>query len=166
MQTTDFSINLGKNLRHIRQRRGWSAEHVAEMMDLSTDAIYKYEKGERVFSLELALRTAKILHISLMEMVSGLDPDDPDDINESYNVLSPASSAIMRNLATKWNGDIEALVIFIGMVATWPEEYRREFYMKGTMINDQLLSKNIITPESQPPGMDYMHSGIGKMYDK
>lgn len=166
MQPNDFSLRLGDNLRIIRKRRGWSAEYVADLMDLSTDSIYKYEKGERVFPLELALRTSKVLKISIMEMLSGLDFDDPNDINEAYNVLSPSGSAIMRNLATKWDGDIEALVIFMGMVAAWPEEARRDFYLQGTILNDRLLADGTITPELQPPGMDYMKSGIGKLYDK
>lgn len=166
MQPNDFSVRLGENLRIIRKRRGWSAEYVADLMDLSTDSIYKYEKGERVFPLELALRTSKVLKISIMEMLSGLDFDDPNDINEAYNVLSPSGSAIMRNLATKWDGDIETLVIFMGMVAAWPEEYRREFYLQGSVLNDQLLANKTIAPESQPPGMDYMKSCIGKLYDK
>lgn len=166
MQPTEFSIKLGQNLRQIRQRRGWSAEYVAGIMGIATDCIYKYEKGERVFSLELALETEKRLHISHMEMMSGLDPDNPDDVNAQYNVLSPATSSIMRNLATKWNGDIEALIIFMGMVASWPEEYRREFYLQGSVLNDQLIKSKIISMESQPKGMDYMKSCIGKLYDK
>lgn len=166
MQPTEFSIKLGQNLRQIRQRRGWSAEYVAGIMGIATDCIYKYEKGERVFSLELALETEKRLHISHMEMMSGLDPDNPDDVNAQYNVLSPATSSIMRNLATKWDGDIEALIIFMGMVASWPEEYRREFYLQGTIINDKLLSDRIIPPETQPPGMPYMQSSIGNLYKK
>lgn len=167
MTDSDILIRLGRNLSEIRSRRNLSAAQIGEMLGISADAVRKYERGDRELGIVRLVRAHKLLDCSYMSMLDGLDSDSGSSSpGREFNVLSPTASSILADLATNWDGDIEALIVFIGMVASWPEENRREFYLQGTIINDQLLASHTITPESQPPGMQYMLSGIGKLYDK
>lgn len=167
MTDSEILKRLGQNLADLRDRRGLSAANIGEMLGITADAVRKYERGDRELGIVRLVRTHEQLDCSYMSILDGLDSATSTDApSREFNVLSPTASRIMERLATQWDGDIEALIVFIGMVANWPEEYRREFYLQGTIINDHLLADHTITPESQPPGMDYMLSGIGKLFDK
>lgn len=164
---TDDEIlkQLGQNLNNLRSRRGMSASDTGKVMELSPDAIYKFERGDRELGIIRLVRIHERLNCSYMSILDGLDGTHYSDKGSmEFNVLSPVTSAIMRNLATQWNGDIEALLIFAGMVASWPEEERRELYMQSTIINDRLLQEGVISKEDQPDGIRYMINQIGKMY--
>lgn len=168
MKPDAFSVKLGKNLYQLRKRRDLSAERVADMMDITTDSVYKYEHGERMFSVKMLVRTARVLHTSCMSILDGLNDEDLMDVpsNREYNILPPNASIILRNLATKWTGDIEALIVFMGMIAAFPEEERREIYMQGIITKDRLISRGVLPEEALPPGMDHMESALGALYNK
>ena len=166
MTPTPFYTRLGHNLRSIRERRGMSAERIGELMDLSTDTVLKYEHGQRKFPIELLLKASDVLHVSMMTFLAGLSPESVVAPGTEYNVLSPCSHLIMNKLATEWEGDMEAMIIYLGLVAAFPEEYRRDLYRDAAIMKDKLLSKGIIAPEELPPGLDYMESQIGNLYGK
>lgn len=134
-------------------------------MGLCQDAVYKYEAGKREMSVRMMVRASEVLNASYTTILAGLKDDGSAPYaGMEFNVLAPTSTAILMKLATEWNGDIDALIIFMAMVASWPEDMRREMYMHGTIINDRLLDEGVISPDQQPPGMDFMLSQIGKLY--
>lgn len=137
-----------------------TVEDVGDLLHLSPDSVRKYERG-RDPGIARIVRAKDILQCSLMSIFAGLSDDAA---GTEYNVLSPRASAILRKLATDWNGDIEALVILMGMLAAMPEDKRREIYMQADLIKDSLLANKIIRPEDLPEGIDYMEQQLGGLY--
>lgn len=164
MEKTPFTIGMGENLRRMRNARGWTVEYVAEKMEMSVDAVRKYESGQRRLHGELIQRAAQMLDCSILDIFAGLDPRKPNVIIE-LNKLSPAASRIMYRLATEWDGDIEALVRYIGMLAAFPVEERREEYMRGTIRRDELIWEGRIKPEDLPEDMETMERSLGGYYE-
>lgn len=165
MTDDEILVKFGGKLRDIRERRGLSAEKVGELMNLSADAVRKYERGDRELGIVRIVRVKNALNCNYMTMLSGLD-DDYDDENKEFHILSTTSSQIMIHLATDWDGDIEALIIFMGLIAAFPEEERREIYMLGEIVKDRLLANRVITPDDLPPGMNYMENRLGELYTR
>ncbi len=144
-----------------------SASDVGQIMGISQDAVRKYKRGDREAGVIRIVRIHEALGCSYMSLLDGLDStEETDSPVREFNVLSRNASGILSHLATQWDGDIEALIVFLGMVANWPEDVRRDFYLQGTIINDKLLSDGSIDRSSLPPGMDYMQSSIGNLYNK
>lgn len=167
MTDQEILYRFGRNLLDMRTRRGLSAAQVGMLLGISADAVRKYERGDRELGILRIVRAKEQLNCSYMSMLQGLDASSLEyGTGMEFNVLSPVASGIMQHLATQWNGDIEALVIFMGMIAAWPEEIRRELYLQASIQNDALLANHIIPADSMPPGMEYMLSGIGKLFDK
>lgn len=163
---TDDEIlkRFGSKLRSIRERRGFSAEQVGEMMSLSADAVRKYERGKRELGIIRIVRAKERLNVDYMTMLAGLEEQESENLE--YNILSPRAKSILRQLATKWNGDIEALIIIMGLLASFPEKSRREIYMEIDKKRADLLSNGVLQEDNLPPGLDYMQKQLGGLYDK
>ena len=166
MTPTPFYVRLGSNLRAIRERNGLSAERIGEILGLSTDSVLKYEQGQRKLPIELLVKAADVLHVSIMTILAGMAPESYVKPGTEYNVLSPCSSMILNTIATDWDGDVEALIIYLGLVSAFPDIYRRDLYRDAAIMKDTLLANGIIKEEQLPPGLDYMESQIGNLYNE
>ncbi len=155
---------LGSNLRRLRERRGLSALQVAYMLDISPDAVRKYERGERDPGIANIIRAKNSIHFNIMTIFSGLL--DETEGGREYNNLSARCSRIMHWLATDWDGDIEALVLFMGLVASFPEDQRRELYMEACLMKDSLLASGRLSPCDIPEDIEYMEEKIGSLYER
>ena len=64
-----MNINLAENLRVLRQKSGYTLEEVAELTDVSRQAVGKWEMGESLPDLPNTLKLATLYKISLDELV-------------------------------------------------------------------------------------------------
>ena len=64
-----MNINLAENLRVLRQKSGYSLEEVAELTDVSRQAVSKWETGESLPDLPNTLKLATLYKVSLDELV-------------------------------------------------------------------------------------------------
>lgn len=64
----DILVNLGKQLKRIRQKKGLSLKQVAEMSDVSTGLISKIENFRTTPSLPVLLKIMQSLQIDLSEL--------------------------------------------------------------------------------------------------
>ena len=165
MEIENENAIIGGNLRRLRINRGWSTEYTGELMGLSASAIRNYEAGRRHITPGLIMKAAVVLNCSLLDIYSGLDPRVEDNGKE-LNVLSRESSMIMRHLATEWDGDVEALITFLGLVAMFPPEERREIYMIAAITKDRLLKAGTIRAEDLPQNLPYMEQQLGKLFEE
>ena len=64
-----MDINLAENLRVLRQKLGYSLEEVAELTDVSRQAVGKWEMGESLPDLLNTLKLSTLYKVSLDELV-------------------------------------------------------------------------------------------------
>ena len=62
-------IKIADNLRVLRQREGYSLEEVAELIDVSRQAVGKWEMGESLPDLPNTLKLTTLFKVSLDELV-------------------------------------------------------------------------------------------------
>jgi len=62
---------FGRSLRALREDRGLVAKEVAELLNLNTDTILKYERGEREPSLLTLIRLSLLFGISTDRLITG-----------------------------------------------------------------------------------------------
>lgn len=168
MKPTDFSRRMGENLKHQRTLMGLSAAELSEKIGLSVDSVYKMERGEVSMSIELKHKCARILGCNPQTFEDGLDLDEGETLPPLKHVIRQTDKTvrkILRKLSSEWDGDIKALVIYMGMIAALPPEERREIYMQGVIVRDRLLADGKIKREDLPDGMDYMEEQLGGLYD-
>lgn len=64
----DKKVALGRRLKALRKRLGWSQEHFAERVGISTQYVSNIERGKENPTLDLLLRLAEALKVSPAEM--------------------------------------------------------------------------------------------------
>lgn len=166
MEKTALSVALGRNLKNIRLLRGLSAENIADMIGITLDSVYKYERGERDMTIAFKYRAAEAIGCNPQEFEDGLDRlgTRGQPIRKPMRVTSQVTHDNLRWMASEWDGDVDALVTFAAMVARWPKDQRRELYMQANIQNDRLIAEGIIDPADQPAGMDEMRQANGALY--
>lgn len=58
-------LNIGKKIAELRKQKNWSQGDLAKAIEASRDIIGKYERGENSPSVEMALKLADALDISV-----------------------------------------------------------------------------------------------------
>jgi transcriptional regulator with XRE-family HTH domain len=69
------AMSLGRNLRTLREAAELTQEVLAERADVSQSDISKWERGRVVPELPSAVRVAKVLKVSLDQILVGFDPE-------------------------------------------------------------------------------------------
>ncbi len=73
----DKKAALGARIKAVRKQRGWSQEQLAERVGISTQYVSNIERGKENPTLDLLLRVAHALKVSLAEIfdleAGGLD---------------------------------------------------------------------------------------------
>lgn len=61
----------GKTIKNLRERRGLTQSHLAEILNVSDKAISKWKTGKGYPDITLVEPIAKALNISVIELLSG-----------------------------------------------------------------------------------------------
>jgi len=69
----ELPIAFGKNVRRVRQSKGYSQEHLAELAGLHRTYIGSIERGERNVSLLNIGKLAKALEVTPAKLLDGRD---------------------------------------------------------------------------------------------
>ena len=62
---------FGRSLRSLREDRGLVAKDIAELLNLNTDTILKYERGEREPSLLTIIKLSLLFGVSMDRLITG-----------------------------------------------------------------------------------------------
>lgn len=166
MKPTPFSIALGENLQNLRNLRNLTVTELSDIIHATPDDIRKYERGERLISIERMFSVAVALNCSVQNIIEGLDPRSPANRKPiaEIKMMDDEEHRIMYHMATTWNGDRKALIIFDGVYMAIPPERRREVVMFLDMQKDEALKAGEIKPEDLPENIDYMYKALGSLY--
>lgn len=167
MKSNEFSRRMGENLKRQRALMGLSVAELSEKIGISQDTVYKLERGDLRMSIEFKHKCARILGCSPQTFEDGLGLEDGEiqpPLKYPLKKIDQTTRLILRKLSSEWDGDIKALMIFMGMVAAFPPEERREIYMQGILARDRLLADEKIRQEDLPPEMEYMEGQLGGLY--
>jgi len=55
-QIKDYRLKLGDKIRQVREQRGYSQEHLADMMDVNRSTISKIENGKFSITVDYLVR--------------------------------------------------------------------------------------------------------------
>jgi transcriptional regulator with XRE-family HTH domain len=84
---------LAENLKEYRRRLGWNQEKLAEMVDVSSGAVKRWETGKRFPKPEILEKIAEIFKITVSQLLSDSEP--------KQEPLPPATSinGLLKTLA-------------------------------------------------------------------
>lgn len=138
--TTAEDLNYAKNLRSLREKKGWKQALAAEKIGLSSQQEYsKLEKGSRTFTKEIIHRVCLAFRISPTEFFRGSQPKLPLEIEEL--VLASKQEAIRNSISMQ------------GLYALLLETRIKQ--IKAEMEANALKLEKLMPPKYDVPPGDY-----------
>lgn len=64
-------MNIGTNIKKIRKEKSWNAERLAKLVGISPQAIYQYERGERIPNAIFIYKISEALNVTVQELMTG-----------------------------------------------------------------------------------------------
>lgn len=107
-RVTDETQIIGKNIRILRKRAGYSQQKIAAVLDISFQQIQKYEAGKNRFPVEKLYRLRQFYNVPYAAFFEGLNDKDIQhprpDISLSYlditNVKDPGMREKIRHIVS------------------------------------------------------------------
>lgn len=123
-------MTFGEKLQSLRRRAGMSQDTLAERLEVSRQAVSKWERDETMPETEKVVRIAKLFDVSLDELLLGKDPQ-PRAESQYQPYTPPAASTpdrlekFLRRHGYKFGYGMMAVGAFICIVAIlmrliWP----------------------------------------------
>lgn len=80
-------VNLGENLQNLRKQKGMSQEELANLLDVSRQAISKWESNGTLPETENLIALCEIFHCSMDELVKGIVKEEVSTDKVTYDKL-------------------------------------------------------------------------------
>lgn len=86
-------MTFGEKLQSLRRRSGMSQDTLAEKLEVSRQAVSKWERDEAMPETEKVVRIAKLFDVSLDELLLGKDPEPTAEA--TYQPYTPPVSSVL-----------------------------------------------------------------------
>lgn len=90
-------MTLGERLKMYRTQKGLSQEKIAEMLDVSRQAVTKWEAGQTTPSSDNLIALANLYDVSLEELIGKNENEIVSTEGEKEKRFSPKRNPILRN---------------------------------------------------------------------
>ncbi|QNO15391.1 helix-turn-helix transcriptional regulator [Alkalicella caledoniensis] len=87
-------MSFGENLRKLRKERGLSQEQLAEKINVSRQAVSKWEQGGGYPETEKIILIAKNLNVSLDYLLVGIESEEKSEMRKEKNVVPTGKISI------------------------------------------------------------------------
>lgn len=89
---------IGKNIRQLRQRQGWSQGEVAKRLDISIPAFSKIETGITDVNISRLSQIADLFEVSAVDIISSEEngTSNSEEINELKEKLASREEEIIK----------------------------------------------------------------------
>lgn len=161
----------GAILRENRKMCGMTAEQLSDAVrqkcgvEISAGAIRRYERGERSIALTDAILFAVAMDINVQNLLEGLDPrNEPAGApRHQMRQLSPVVHDILVDVATRWRGDVDALMVACAVYAALPAQYALPAIMGLMEQMTKALQSGDLKPGEVPQGLSMLEEAIGRL---
>lgn len=160
----------GEILRENRQMCGMSAERLSDAVmekfgaDISGGTIRRYERGERTYPLVDAILLAAAMDINTQNLIEGLDPRNASALpTRQIGKLSPVVHDVLVDIATKWRGNVDALMIACAVYTKLPPKYAHAAIMGLVEQAHMAMADGALKQDDLPQGLSILQQEIGKL---
>ncbi len=110
-----YSDKIGREIRSVREAKGYSQEYLAEMLDMSQSSYANMESGKSTLSVDRLIQTCEILHLDIHKLLDCESINLPIEKSldgfegENPGVLSPEVKKLYGQLIAEMRSEIEFL---------------------------------------------------------
>ena len=92
-------VKVGRRIRKLRNKKGFTIEKFAELADLSTSFVWEFETGKKGLSVKSIYFIAQVLGVSIDFLVTGKEINiELDSIIELISDCTPSQLESIRSI--------------------------------------------------------------------
>lgn len=91
------AVEIGKRVRHFREKKGFSQNHLAELAGISSTYIYQIESGKKCPTVEYIDFICTALGVSLSDFFSDVPPMPSAIDTDKISRLSPKQKRLLND---------------------------------------------------------------------
>ena len=153
---------ISDNLRKIRSLRSMTqAELAAKLTIMSGEQVTalqvsRWERGERTIPAHMIGYAAQALRTSAQGFYDYKTTQDDKRLLLEYAALPEREKAILRYVASGWDGDTHALAHWVAMYISIKREARENVAGTAVAQYQEMCRRGMIEPSAPEPDMEYL----------
>lgn len=110
-----YSDKIGREIRSVREAKGYSQEYLAEMLDISQSSYANMESGKSTLSVDRLIRVCDILQIDIHRLLDNESVNLPNDNSRlnSDGLNSDVLTPEVRKLYTELIAEMRSEIAFL-----------------------------------------------------
>ncbi len=110
-----YSDKIGRDIRSVREAKGYSQEYLAEMLGLSQSSYANLESGKSNLSVDRLIQVCEILQIDIHKFLASMFINEPkgnmvhEMMDEKSSALSPEVKKLYGELIEELRSEIDFL---------------------------------------------------------
>lgn len=146
-------MNLAQNISTLRRKNHWSQEEFATRMDVSRQAVSKWESGLSTPDLEKIIRMSKLFHVSMDELIEANLESDEEEVppleNSSQEFDSSTDDSNLEETWAKLEKSLQQLEQENDTWHTWEKDNPTYHTQTQTFDSSFGSSQSLLKEESQ-----------------
>lgn len=126
-----MNITLGKRIATLRHEKGLKQEELAQMLCVTAQAISKWENDQTCPDISLLPQLAKILGVSVDELLSGKTEKEPVVKMLQENEMKNIKDMMLRIVVNSEDGEIVRVNIPLGVIEAVMDSGLNMFEISG-----------------------------------
>ena len=111
-----MNVTLGKRIADLRREKGFKQDELAEKLGISPQAVSKWENDQTCPDISLLPSLAKILGVSIDELLSGKKEEAPEVKILPESERKDIKNMILRIVASAKDGDVARINLPLGLI--------------------------------------------------
>ena len=111
-----MNVTLGKRIADLRREKGLKQDELAEKLGISPQAVSKWENDQTCPDISLLPSLAKILGVSIDELLSGKKEEAPEVKILPESERKDIKNMILRIVASAKDGDVARINLPLGLI--------------------------------------------------
>ena len=111
-----MNVTLGKRIADLRREKGLKQDELAEKLGVSPQAVSKWENDQTCPDISLLPSLAKILGVSVDELLSGKKDDEPEVKILPESERKEIKNMTLRIVVTDKKGDVVRVNLPLGII--------------------------------------------------
>ena len=146
-----MNVTLGKRIADLRHEKGLKQDELAEKLGVSPQAVSKWENDQTCPDISLLPALAKILGVSVDELLSGKKDDEPEVKILPESERKEIKNMVLHIVATDKDGDVARVNIPLGII---------EIAMESGMDLSQFTGQEALKTIDLNKVMDMIRHGV------
>ena len=161
---------IGKQIRKIRKERGYTLKQLVDRYIavggdvISDNMICMWESGKRRIYADQVFYLCKALHCTPTFLYPNPNENENYELADEVRCFNPHAVEIWRYILRTWDGNVQALMEFMGLYACLPKKVRQDVAGLGCHLYNLSENEKLLDKKAPRINIDYVQNETDRLW--